>query len=99
MKEYFDKNKATDRQISEGDTVFVFQPKLKTPKTKKKLKAKFHGPFIVVRFTNPAAVVLRNLACRRPLKKSINFNRLMVSYVRAKVNNWDPLDLTWLKSL
>ena len=47
MKEYFDKNKATDRQISEGDTVFVFQPKLKTPKTKKRLQANFMAPSLL----------------------------------------------------
>ena len=82
MKEYFDK-KTTDRQLSEGNTVFVFKPKLKTPKTKKKLQAKYHGPFIVVRFTNLAAVMLRNVASRCTLKKSINVNRLRVGYVKS----------------
>ena len=35
LKEFFDKNKATDRQISAGATVFVLQPKLKHPKQRR----------------------------------------------------------------
>ena len=93
MKEYFDKNKATDKQVHEGDTVYVYQPKLKTRKTKKKLQAKYHGPYTVVRFTNPAAVILRNLSNGRTLKKSISINRLKIGHVRAEVNAWDPLEV------
>ena len=93
MKEYFDKNKATTRTVKEGDIVFVFQPKLKTRKTKKKLQEKFHGPYIVVRFTNPSAVILKNLSNGRTLTKSVNISRLKVGYVRAPVNTWDPLEV------
>ena len=69
------------------------QPNLKTPKTRKKLQEKFHGPFAVVRFTNPAAVILRKLATGPTLKKSVNISWLKVGYVRAEVNDWDPLDV------
>ena len=93
MKEYSDKNKATDRHVSVGDIVYVYRPKLKTPKTRKKLQEKYYGPYAVVRFTNLAGVILRNLATGRTLKKSINISRLKVGYVRAEVNNWDLLDI------
>ena len=92
MKEYFDKHKATKKSVEVGDTVFVFQPKLRTRKTKKKLQAKYHGPYTVVRFTNPSAVILRNLSNGRTLAKSVNISRLKVGYVRAEVNAWDPLE-------
>ena len=93
MKEYFDKHKATNKSVAVGDTVFVYQPKLRAPKTKKKLQAKYHGPYTVVRFTNPSAVILRNLSTGRTLNKSVNINRLKVGYVRAEVNAWDPLEV------
>ena len=85
MKEYCDKNKATNRQVSVGDTVYVHQPKLKTPKTRKKLQEKYQGPYAVVRFTNPAAVILQNLATGHTLKKSINIARIGIGYVRVEV--------------
>ena len=93
IKECFYKYKGTGRQVSFGDMVFVFQPKLKMPKTRKNLQGKYHGLYIVVWLTNQAAVNLRNLANGHTLKKSININRLKVGYIRAKVNNWDPLDI------
>ena len=40
MKEYYDTNKATDRQVSVGDIVYVYQPNVKTPKTRKKTSGK-----------------------------------------------------------
>ena len=58
MKEYFDKNEATDWQVSVGDIVYVYQPKLRKHKTRKKLQEKYHGPYALVRVTNPAAVTL-----------------------------------------
>ena len=43
--------------------------------------------------THLAAVILRNLSIGCTLNKSINVNRLKVGYVRAEVNDWDPLDI------
>ena len=71
----------------------MYQPKLRTRKTKKKLQAKYHGPYTVVRFTHPSAVILKNLASGRTLTKAINISRLKVGYVRANVNAWDPLEV------
>ncbi len=93
MKEYFDKNKASNKQVEVGDIVFVYQPKLRTRKTKKKLQSKYHGPYLVIRFTNPSAVILRNLLNGRTLNKAINIMRLKVGHVRSQVNEWDPLDI------
>ena len=92
MKEYFDQNKATGKFQRETWRL-CSSLNLKLQKQRKQLLAKYHRPLIVVRFTNRAAVILRNVASGRTLKKSINVNRFKVDYVKSEVNNWDPLDI------
>jgi len=74
-----------------GDVVYVYQPRLRVRNTKKKLQKSFHGPFLVVKFTNPKAVILKRVSDGKILEKSVSIQRLKKGNVRAKTNNWDPL--------
>ena len=90
MKKQHDK-KATDTPIHPGDTVYVYQPRIRVSKTKKKLQKNFHGPFLVVKLNTPTTVMLRRLSDGKYLTKAVNVARLKKGHVRAKLNNWDPL--------
>ena len=90
MKERYDLN-ATPITISPGDTVYVYQPKIRVRKTKRKLQANYHGPYIVVDYNTPTTVMLRRLSDGKNLTKAVNIMRLKKGHVRAKVNAWDPL--------
>jgi len=74
-----------------GDVVYVYQPRLRVRNTKKKLQKSFHGPFLVVKFNNPKAVILKRVSDGKILEKSVSIQRLKKGNVRAKTNNWDPL--------
>ena len=93
MKEYFDKNKATDIPLEVGDVVYVYQPTIRVRKTKKKLQRKFHGPFLVAEFTSGVSVRLRRGSDHKLLKKPVSIMRLKRGYIRETFNGWDPLEV------
>ena len=90
MKAQYDKH-ATENPIRPGDTVFVFQPKLQTRKTKRKLQRNYHGPYMVSEYNTPTTVILRRMSDGKYLPKSIHVSRLKMGHVRSAVNQWDPL--------
>ena len=61
MKAYYD-NRATDIPLQLGDAVYVFQPKVRVRKTKKKLQQNYHGPYIVVQLITLITVALKRLS-------------------------------------
>ena len=90
MKAHHDKTSTTN-PIQKGDAVFIYQPKIKVRKTKKKLQCNYHGPYIVVDYSTPTTVVLKRLSDGKFLTKSVNVRRLKKGHIRANVTNWDPI--------
>ena len=93
MKQAYDKH-ATPIPIEAGDAVYVYQPKIRVRKTKKKLQKNYHGPYIVVEFNTPTTVILKRLSDGKTLDKSVNIMRLKKGYIRQKQCNWDPLPVS-----
>ena len=92
MKTRYD-SRATDKHVKVGDTVFVYQPRVRVLKTKRKLQRNYHGPYIVAKFTTDTTVILKRLSDGKFLKKSIHVRRLKKGHIRAKTNRWDPLPI------
>ena len=64
MKQRHDKN-ATDVNLNVGDAVYVFEPRLRVRKTKKKLQKSFTGPFIISKFHTPTSVILKRFSTEK----------------------------------
>jgi hypothetical protein len=90
MKQRYDQHTSVD-PLRVGDIVYVYQPRLNVPNTKKKLQKSFHGPYMIVKFNTPKAVVLKRLVDNKYLNKSISIKRLKRGYVRQDTNEWDAI--------
>ena len=90
MKDRYDRN-STNIDLKIGDPVYVFDPKLRVRRTRKKLQKSFTGPFIISKFHTPTSVILKRLTDGKILDKAVTVRRLKRGHVRARTNKWDPL--------
>ena len=90
MKERYDRH-VVSNPLQVTDIVYVFQPMLQMKGTKKKLQKSFHGPYMVMEFRTPYAVILRRLSDGKIIQKSISVMRLKKGHLRQETNLWDPL--------
>ena len=60
-------------------------------KTKRKLQRSYVGPYIISKFENPTAVILKRLSDGKIIEKPVSVRRLKRGHVRARTNAWDPL--------
>ena len=88
MKKRYDQNDPQS-PLKVGSIVYVYQPRLRVRNTKKKLQKSFHGPFMIIKFNGPKAVILRRISDGKILDKSISIQRLKLGNIRPKQNNWD----------
>jgi hypothetical protein len=92
MKERYDKH-LTDNKLKVTDIVYVYQPMILMKGTKKKLQKSYHGPYMIMEFRTPKAVILRRLTDGKIIQKSISIKRLKKGHLRQKTNLWDPLPI------
>ena len=88
MKKRHDHNEPQS-PLKVGSIVYVYQPRLRVRNTKKKLQKSFHGPFMIIKFNGPKAVVLKRISDGKILDKSISIQRLKLGNIRPKNTNWD----------
>ena len=90
MKDRYDQS-AVETKLVPGDIVYHWVPHLRLANTEAKLAAKYHGPYVIVRFTTPSTVKLKQLLNGKILKKSVNMDRLKKVKMREDVTHWEPL--------
>ena len=90
MKARYD-SKLTNQRLEVGDTVYVYQPKLEVPHTRKKLQKSYHGPYTLTKFVNTKCVQLMRSVDNEYLEKPISITRLKKGHPRQPVNDWDPM--------
>ena len=61
MKKRYDQN-GPQSPLKVGSIIYVYQPTLRVRNTKKKLQKSFHGPFMIIKFNGPKAVILRRVS-------------------------------------
>ena len=61
MKNRYDQS-AVEIKLVPGDIVYLWVPHLRVANTKAKLAAKYHWPYVIVRFTTPSTVKLKQLS-------------------------------------
>lgn len=90
MKVQYDKT-AFEHGLTVGDSVFLFCPALTVKGIRRKLLIRWHGPYLIVKFNSPTAVILKRWHDGKVLEKSISVSRLKRAHLREKVTRWDPL--------
>ena len=81
MKQRYDKGSQV-HSFKEGDTVYVFVPRLLRRNTKLKLTPLYHGPFVIVELTSPVTAIVKRLRDAKVFPKSVHVSRLKKATLR-----------------
>ena len=88
MKDRYDK-RAWEPNLSPGDIVFVYMPRVKNQAVKLKLSKVYHGPFAIVKFHTATTVYLKDIRSGKFVLKPVAIGRLKkmgMNNIRAQEN-------------
>ena len=75
MKEKHDL-RAKHHKFEAGDYVFMYIPKILTPKVSRKLQPTHSGPYLILKVNSPSTVIIRRLQDGYLIKKPVHVERL-----------------------
>ena len=75
MKDRYDK-RAWEPNLSPGDIVFVYMPRVKNQAVKLKLSKVYHGPFAIVKYHTATTVYLKDIRSGKFVLKPVAIGRL-----------------------
>ena len=75
MKDRYDKQ-AWEPNLSPGDIVFVYMPRVKNQAVKLKLSKVYHGPFVIVKYHTATTVYLKDIRSGKFVLKPVAIGRL-----------------------
>lgn len=90
MKDRYDQ-RAFMPDITPGDIVYLYWPRISKPGQKLKLGKIYHGPMVVLRYNTEKTVFLKRLTDGKVMTKPVTIDRLKKALLPHNVNEWNPV--------